>query len=158
MHLSMELLAGIATAILVLLGLVVLRKRGGKTPSHRTATSRGPSNLRFICKGCSSQFTHSKRTIGAYEKGSRSFFCNLCHSKWRETNPAKPSGQHANVKAEPSVETVNVGRSVGNSDVRGSFNQNIRQSPIQSRSGCLGAALLIVAIPIALITMAARYA
>ena len=156
MHLSMELQAGIATAILVLLAWVVLRQRGGKTQSHRTAISRGPANLRFVCKGCSSQFTHSKRTIGAYEKGARSFFCNSCHSKWRETNPAKPAVPHENSKIEPSVGTAN--RSVGNSDVRGSFNHNIRQSPIKSGSGCLGATLLIIAIPIALITIAARYA
>ena len=158
MNLSMELLAGIATAILVLLALVVLLKRGGKTSSHRTAISRGPSNLRFICKGCSSQFTHSKRTIDAYEKGSRSFFCNSCHSKWRETNPAKPAVPHANAKIEPTAGTVNVGRAVGNSNVRSSFNQNTRQSSIKSGSGCLGATLLIIVIPIALITIAARYA
>ena len=158
MHLSMELLAGIATAILVLLALVVLRKRGGKTPSHRTAISRGPSNLRFICNGCSSQFPHSKRTIGAYEKGSRSFFCNSCHSKWRETNPANPAVPRANAKSKPSEGTANVGRSAGNSDVRSSFNQNIRQTPIQSGSGCLGATLLIIAIPIVLIAIGARYA
>ena len=92
------------------------------------------------------------------QKGSRSFFCNSCHSKWRETNPANPAVPRANAKSKPSEGTANVGRSAGNSDVRSSFNQNIRQTPIQSGSGCLGATLLIIAIPIVLIAIGARYA
>ena len=158
MQLSTEFLAGIAIAILVLLVVVALQLRGRKTPSHRTAVSRGPSNLRYICKGCSDQFTHSKRTIGAYGKGARSFFCNSCHSKWREANPGKPADSHTSAKVGPSVGNANVARSVANSGVHGSSPQSIGRSPVKSGSGCLGTTLLIVAVPIALIAVAAKYA
>ena len=158
MHLSVELMSGIAAAFLVLLIVVALRKRDARTPSHRTTVARGPSNLRFICKGCSGQFTHSKRTISAYEKGARSFFCNPCHLKWRETNPPKPASPQANAKVEPSLGNGGIGRPVGNPGGHGGFNTNIGQRTIKSGSGCLGATLLIVAIPIMLITIAAKYA
>ena len=158
MQLSPELLAAIGTAILVLLAVIALRLRRGKTPTHQTPVSRGPSNLRYICRGCSDQFTHSKRTIGAYEKGARGFFCNSCHSKWRESNPARPADQQTIAKVGPSAGNANVGRSIPNSGQRGSFNQSIGQSPVKSGSGCLGATLFIVAVPIALLTIAAKYA
>ena len=158
MHIPVELIAGIAAAFLVLFIVVALRKRNARTSSYRTTVARGPANLRFICKGCSGQFTHSKRTIGAYEKGARSFFCNPCHLKWRETNPQRPPSPQTNSKVEPSTKNANSGRPFGVQSGHGSFDTNIGQRAFKSGSGCLGATLLIVAVPIALITIAAKYA
>ena len=158
MQLSVELIVGIAAALLVLLIVVVPRKRDGRTPSHRTTVPRGPANLRFICKGCSGQFTHSTRTIGAYEKGARSFFCNPCHLKWRETNPSNPTSPKAKNRVEPSLKKGGVGRPVGIPGGGGGFDTNIDRGKTKSGNGCLGATLLIVAIPITLITIAAKYA
>ena len=158
MQLSTALLAGIVIAILVLLTGIALRYHKGKAPTHRTAASPGPSNLRYTCKGCSELLTHSKRTIGAYEKGARSFFCNSCHSKWRESNPGQPMAPQKLAKLAPSIGSSNDDRSSSNSGVRSGLNRDLGQSQVKSGSGCLGATLLIVAVPIILIAMAAKYA
>ncbi|WP_303289871.1 hypothetical protein [Marinobacter sp. SS5-14b] len=47
----------------------------------------------YACSGCGVQVKHSRRTISAWERGARSFYCKSCHGKWREVQSSqKPSG------------------------------------------------------------------
>lgn len=65
----------------------------------------------FVCSGCGTQDRHNNRTLGAWQRGSRSFFCRQCHEKWRQQQVAQPSG-----------------------------------------AGCLGASLLLLAVPVGLLS------
>ena len=158
MHLTTEVLVAIVAAIIALLAVMIRRSQKKQTVSHRTTTPRGPSDLRYICKRCAVQSTHTKRTIGAYEKGTRSFFCNSCHSKWRESNPPKSTTPPTNSKPLSPSHNLGVGRPTQNSPVRRSFNENISHSSVKSSGGCLGAILLIAVIPIVVITIVANNA
>jgi len=95
MQLSPELLfaAAIAAAVF-LIGLLYLRARTKRTRSVGLRVAGGPANLRFTCAGCSGEFTHSRRTLAAWQKGTRKFFCNACHTKWQGSHPP-----HAGKKA-----------------------------------------------------------
>lgn len=39
----------------------------------------------YACSGCGVEQKHNKRTLNAWQRGSRSFFCKKCHSEWRES-------------------------------------------------------------------------
>lgn len=92
---SPELLFAAAVgAIAFLGGLLWLRKRGPRTRNvaHGKAarTAPAPANLRYTCAGCSGQFTHSRRTLSARDKGAKSFFCNACHTRSITVPKPKP--------------------------------------------------------------------
>ncbi|MET0336079.1 MAG: hypothetical protein ABW190_17580 [Rhizobacter sp.] len=85
--------AGVA-AIAFLAGLLWLRRKGPRT--RNVAHGKGarampaPANLRYTCAGCASQFTHSRRTLAAREKGAKSFYCNACHTRSITVPKPKP--------------------------------------------------------------------
>lgn len=108
--------AGVA-GIAFLVGVLYLRARARRTRSVGLHVASGPANMRFTCAGCSGKFTHNRRTLGAWEKGSRAFYCNACHTKWRGHPPPKP-GQMVPVRAQK-----------------------------KGGAGCLGLALLLLAVP-----------
>lgn len=84
MTLTHELVFAAAIAAIVFLaGALFLRNRVRRTRSVGRPISREPANLRFTCKGCSQQFTHSRQTLSAWQKGSRQFFCKACDTKRR---------------------------------------------------------------------------
>lgn len=76
--------AGMA-AVAFLAGLLWLHRRGPLTRNvvHGKGRKAGavPTKLRYTCAGCSGQFTHSRRTLAAREKGAKSFYCNACHTR-----------------------------------------------------------------------------
>lgn len=106
----------------------------------------GPSNLHFDCAGCSEQFAHTKRTIAAWQKGTRRFFCNKCHKKWRESTPPQESKT-----IDPIVVPREKPESITASPVMAkSFSKSSSQthySSTESRSGCLGVVLLCIIVP-----------
>lgn len=141
MKLSIDLYASIAAGIAILLLVVWRFKARSSRISHRPV-ARGPGNMRFVCAGCSGQFTHTKRTVAAWEKGSRQVFCNACHKKWRNAQPRQAPPSQAE-GAGTSGETSNARETVR------------RPAPAfrglrDSRSGCLGIVVLMVVIPVAL--------
>ena len=82
MQFTPELLfAAAIAAVAFLAGVLVLRGRAKRTRSVGLRVAGGPANLRFTCKGCSGQFTHSRRTLHAWHKGARQFYCKACHTK-----------------------------------------------------------------------------
>lgn len=154
-----ELLIPLGAALFVVVLLLLLRARAARNRGGQRVVSRGPANLRFVCAGCEGQFNHSRRTLGAWEKGTRRFYCNPCHTKWRASHPAQPAqpvragatettGSHPRTRrSEPA--------SVGSGSTSRTRFQAARSG---SGSGCLGTVLLLVAVPIALGFLAVQYA
>jgi hypothetical protein len=98
MQLSPEFLfAAAIAAAAFLIGLLYLRARTKRTRSVGLRVTGGPANLRFTCAGCSGQFTHSRRTLVAWQKGTRKFFCNACHTKWQGAHPPQAGKKAARV-------------------------------------------------------------
>ena len=82
MSLSPEtLFAAAVTAVAFLAGLLYLRRRARRTRSVGLKVVGGPKSMRFKCAGCSGQFTHSRRTLGSWERGNRTFYCKACQTK-----------------------------------------------------------------------------
>jgi hypothetical protein len=95
MALSPEFLFAAAIAAVVFLGgFLWLRKQGPKTRNVAHGKGRreipAPANLRYTCAGCAGQFTHSRRTLSAREKGAKSFYCNACHTRSLTVPKPKP--------------------------------------------------------------------
>jgi DNA-directed RNA polymerase subunit RPC12/RpoP len=92
---SPELLfaAGVAAAAF-LAGLLWLRHRGPRTRNvahgKKQRAAPAPANLRYTCAGCSGQFTHSRRTLAARDKGAKSFYCNACNTRSLTVPQPKP--------------------------------------------------------------------
>jgi hypothetical protein len=138
MRMAPELVAGVVTVVVALVGLLLRRGRGRRTRTVGRPVSGGPSNLRYTCAGCSQQFTHSRRTLGAWKKGTRQFYCNACHTKWRSARPAPP------------------GSRMPQPDGRGRGGPSGAHAG--SGSGCLGVTLLLVVVPLVIVAVVTRYA
>src|SRR5882672_3232028 len=154
MHLS-PLAVGLVgfVVLIVFVAISVLRSRNAHK-DYSSSRSRGPDNLHFVCAGCGGQFTHTKRTVAAWEKGTRRFFCNSCHRSWRQAQPANPAQPAHSVRAEPaarpaiaSAQTVLPSRGVSNT---------VHPERVGRRSGCLTVLVVLVVLPIT-IYVVARY-
>ena len=107
-----QLLVAFGVALVVVVLLLLFRSRAARNRGSHHSVSRGPANLRFVCAGCEVQFNHTRRTLGAWEKGTRRFYCNACHTKWRGSHPTQPiqgdatgaTGPHPHTRrAEPAA-------------------------------------------------------
>jgi|GEM_PF-628959 len=107
--LAPTLIVGLAIAALVAVLFFRLARRAKQTKVPRLI-ARGPVNVIYICAICSVQVTHTRRTLAAWDKGSRKFFCDTCHEKWREAQTARgPTGQlPPSVAPEPRAATRGV--------------------------------------------------
>jgi hypothetical protein len=146
------LIAGIVGAALVLLVVVALvRKRLGNAPSKiRSSQPSGPDNLNYVCAGCNGQFAHSRRTVGAWEKGTRRFYCNVCHKKWRNQQPPPDT-------PPPIRAPVQSGRSLPSSAGAYTATSARVQPPPASRSGrsgCLTVIVLALLLPAGVLLVA----
>ena len=147
-------IAAVLILTLVVVGLlVVTRKRSHRPDPANSTRSRGPASLHYVCAGCSAQFTHSRRTIGAWEKGTRRFFCSNCHSKWRDNKLPRD----VPVSASPTQRRETAILRPSRSTSQNSAPQVSRPSLAPARSGCLTVIVVLVAIPI-VITFVAAYA
>jgi hypothetical protein len=154
-----ELLVPLAVALVVVILFVLARRKTRQNRAPERQSARGPANLNFICAGCEEQFTHTKRTLGAWHKGTRKFFCNACHTKWRTSHPTQPVQGTASARA-----VAQPPRAAQASESPPSLGSRIHSpssypSPrARAGSGCLGAALLILAIPVAVVFLVVQYA
>lgn len=83
MRLSLELIiAAVGTAAFVI-GLLFLRGKATRTRNVGRPVTSGPASLRYNCAGCAQKFTHSRRTLADWKRGTRRFYCNACHTKRR---------------------------------------------------------------------------
>jgi hypothetical protein len=136
-------LAGVV--LLALLAAFAFRTWRSRSGTSARGTARGPGNLHFVCAGCTGQFTHTKRTVAAWERGTRRFFCNSCHKSWREAQPPQSEQGSQSFHGAPvsaNARTVRGGRSVG-------------LAP--ARSGCLSVVIVAFVLPVAAYVVA-RYA
>lgn len=142
------------------------RRARGIAPYPRPNSS-GPANLRFECSGCAGQFTHTRRTLGAWEKGTRRFYCNACHKKWREARPSPvtplPAAPDRVWSGQSPLPPSNSGRpsaTSAQSQPALTTNRATAQSPTSAGSGngCLGATLLILTVPVVVVGLIAHYA
>jgi hypothetical protein len=93
----------------------------------------------FTCTGCSEQFTHTKRTVAAWEKGSRRVFCDACHKKWRNARPPRT--------APPRSEIVSPRATAGIRTVPSHPAKPHYSADSNAPGGCLGVVLLLLLIP-----------
>ena len=138
MHLSVELAAAIAVLVAVALGFVVWRRNAGRSSRAKPSSFRGPASMHFTCAGCSGQFPHSKRTVAAWEKGSRRVFCNACHKKWRNAQPPQRQA------SDPVWGAVQRNEEVPLTQMRSKPTQALEKS---GRSGCLSVMVLLLLVP-----------
>lgn len=58
----------------------------------------------FICKGCGGSFKHTNRTVSAWKKGSRTFYCGKCHNEWHNKNVADAAATAATAGSDSPLE------------------------------------------------------
>jgi hypothetical protein len=152
MQFSGNMLLIIGGALIGIIFLIaVVRARTKQTRKTTRPTSRGPASLQFTCAGCSQQFTHTKRTVAAWEKGTRRFFCNACHQKWRGSRPPQEAQVSAPVGSPgqvPQSVPVSPARKSATAGAFAKSSVQSRYSPAESRSGCLGVAVLFIVLPV----------
>jgi hypothetical protein len=102
----------------------------------------------FTCAGCTGQFSHTKRTVAAWEKGSRRVFCDACHRKWRKAHPSEVSSTRADAAVAAR------GDSARHEPAR--VPSLAYSSEAKAPSGCLGVALLILLIPVVALALVAN--
>lgn len=144
------LMIGGASVALILL-IAIARAKSKQTRKTTRPASRGPASMQFICAGCSQQFTHTKRTVAAWEKGTRRFFCNACHQKWRGSRPPQEAQTSGSVGSPGHVpQSAPVSPASASVAARAFTKQSVqaRYSTHESRSGCLGVAVLFVVLPV----------
>lgn len=145
---SIELIAGAVGIVVLVVGFLFWRRNARHSSSAKTTSFRGPANMHFICAACSGQFGHTRRTVAAWEKGSRRAFCDACHKKWRNAQPPQP--------AQPRVVIAASDRATGTrpAPVRVA---NARHSPAaKAPGGCFGVALLLILLPAAIFVVVAN--
>ena len=141
------------TAIAAVVGVAILViviysiKRHGET--SRTQRGGSPPDVRFTCAKCSGLFPHTKRTVAAWKNGNRRIFCDDCHRKWLS---AQPAGAKPARESTPVVSHAQSGTSSRQS-ARG--HSTSRYAGGETRRGCLGATILCVVCPVALLLVVA---
>ena len=157
MQLTIEHYLTLGLVLGLVVFLMVRRRTSGKQRSERVASS-APGNLHYVCAGCEGHFTHTKRTIRAWQTGTRRFFCNDCHGKWRNSHPARvqiqkgvPASQQVQNVASASSEKVR-------SEALAAPAVGRHSRPDSSRSGCLGTTVLLIGVPVILVILAVQYA
>jgi hypothetical protein len=151
MSVTVEIVSAAVGVLLALVALVAWRKSAGRSSAAKGRVFRGPSEMYFTCARCSAQVAHTKRTIAAWEKGSRRIFCAACHKKWRTAQPPQeaPYGASAGVASRASAGTTSRGLS---NEARASRTQSpAYASESKGPRGCLGVALIMVLVPIAIV-------
>jgi hypothetical protein len=163
---SAWLIVGIAGAILLLVVVVAfVRKCSANAPSSiRRSQLSGPDNLNYVCAGCGGLFPHSRRTIAAWERGTRRFYCNVCHKKWRDQQPPPDTSPpfRAPVQSERSLPSsvrapVPSGRPLPSSAGAYTTTPARAQSAAASRSGrsgCLPVVVLAILLPVVVLLVA----
>lgn len=139
---TLLIVGGVFVAVILLIAITMSGRKQTRTTTR--PASRGPSSMQFVCAGCSQQFTHTKRTVAAWEKGTRRLFCNACHQKWRGSRPPQEpqASGSAGSRGQVPQPSASPARTSTKSSVRTHY------SSAESRSGCLGFAVLFVVLPV----------
>jgi len=147
MDFSPELLAILVAALAFVAGLLVVRARRRQTRTVGRGTGvRGPANLRFTCANCTKQFTHSRRTLLAYEQGERKFFCNACHTRWRGSQSVIQNRTHGPASMMARREANQVKQALHAEQAK-SAKRTPASSAAGGKRGCLGVVALLITLP-----------
>lgn len=154
-----------------LVGLIVLavvvalraaRLFGSKKRRFQKSEFAGPQSVRFTCAKCSNQFNHTRRTIAAWEKGSRRIFCNGCHKKWIDSRPAQVEKSKSDdssgpwyLDAPPTRAEPREARRVEPPLEPRRRHEGSDRSGGSGRGGCLGVVVVWI-VPAAVMYVAAR--
>lgn len=141
-------------AALLLVGVLALARRRGRSNQRLpSARLRAPRDLQFVCAGCSQRFPHTKRTVGAFERGTTRLFCNACHGKWVSDRPRE---QRPVAVEERSLREVRGCTYAAESHSQsGASHSSPSPSRVRAPSGCLGTALVLISVPLVLVIYAA---
>ena len=143
------LAAGLAVALVSL--LVGARFKQSKSRSNERVPMQGPASLKFSCSRCSVNTFHTRRTINAWQKGSRSFFCNNCHKNWREAQVPSNTPQSLVGRSATS-------RIAGQNPVWASHTRARQKTQSSAKAGCFSILIFMVAIPALAIVAVLAYA
>jgi len=136
MNLTPEILAGGVAIVAVVFIAFRVRRRPPERSADRT---RAPADMRFICGSCRGQFTHTRRTIAAWQGGSRRFFCNDCHKQWRRTHPTA---------AKPVERETSAAFPEGHRDRGFGPGPRLVRASNPGGGGCLGMVAVLVGVPV----------
>ena len=159
MRLTPELLVGLGAALFAaFLIALFLRARITRRRVAERPASRGPASLRFTCARCAEQFHHTKRTFGAWEKGTRRFYCNACHGKWRDAQPTPPTKETGAATFGMYGEAGRRGEAATPFGKASTRSAGPYSAPSGSSKGCLGVAVLLIAVPVVFVLIIVQYA
>ena len=142
----------VVVALLLVFAFIARKSRSGA--QQPVSRSGAPANLHFTCAKCSQRFPHTKRTVAAFERGTKRLFCGACHSTWAANRPQQQRPSSAALHGPRVPGEALQARTNAASLLAGSSSAKFNARP-RSSSGCLGAALLIVAVPLSLAVYAA---
>jgi hypothetical protein len=131
--------ASVVGIVAILVAILVWFRRSRGSPSTKGSIFRGPSSMHFTCAGCAGQFAHTKRTVAAWERGTRRVFCDACHRKWRNAQPLQslPSPTASTATRREYAKPPDASRTSAPAASGGT----------RSPAGCLGVVLLMVLVP-----------
>lgn len=147
MKVTIEIVVATVAVVVVLFVLLGRRRKVGGAPTTRSRTFRGPPDMNFTCAGCSVQVTHTKRTVAAWEKGSRRIFCDACHKKWRNAQPPQEAPTRASSTATPRRALPSAGTTSRARAPAYASESKASKAP----GGCLGVVLVMLLVPIAVV-------
>ena len=141
--------------IVVSVVLVLSRSLGRTKIDFKKSEYSGPQDVRFTCAKCSKQFNHSRRTIVAWEKGSRRIFCNGCHKKWIDARPDSATTSSAEGKSEGwSLDAQSKhGQQLKDRIPVMEHQYRERNRGRHKRSGCLGVIAILIVPVIAVLAL-----
>jgi hypothetical protein len=153
-QLSDNLLIAIGGALAaVILLVLIVRIISMRSRTLRRTSSGGPGSMRFICVGCAQQFTHTKRTVAAWESGTRRLFCNSCHKEWLRSRPpqtSQPSGSFTQGGRASQARSM----SQASNGAFGRTRPRTTYTSGESRGGCLGISVFFVLLPVVILFVA----
>lgn len=150
---SVQLVAGVVGIVALVIVFLVWRRNAVRSSRANGRSYRGPTDMHFTCAGCSGRFAHTRRTVAAWEKGSRRVFCDACHKQWRNAQPPQVAPQVAPPRPAIASSHQSAGaRSVPAQAARA--HHTIHPSESKAPGGCLGMVLLVSFIPVAIFALA----
>ena len=151
MNVTAEIVAAAVGLLVALVAVVAWRKSAVRSSSTSGRVFRGPSEMHFTCARCSAQVTHTKRTIAAWEKGSRRIFCDACHKKWRNAQPPREAPNGAGGGVASRAGAVTTARALSSEASTSRTQYPAYASETKAPRGCLGVALIMVLVPTAIL-------
>ncbi|MHB9145806.1 MAG: hypothetical protein ACYC5Y_10790 [Symbiobacteriia bacterium] len=81
----------LAVVILVIIvGVIAYFVSHNSTASQPQGPVAGKDT--YICSACGKEFVHDNRTVNAWAKGARSFYCRTHHAEWRARQQTAAAG------------------------------------------------------------------